>query len=83
MGLSHPVPIKYTNSGYNDFVYFASSSMQGYRTEQEDAQCNKLNLDFEKYDDKHAHAMFAILDGHCGMFLFVFYSITITHFVLI
>ena len=67
MGLSHAVPIKETERGETDFLYFASSTMQGYREEQEDAHCNAVSLEIDPSVDKdYHHCMFAVFDGHAG-----------------
>lgn len=70
MGLQHAVPVKETNQSYNDHLFYASSSMQGYRPEQEDAHCNEVNIVIDSsknlFDKKHKFAMFAVFDGHAG-----------------
>ena len=73
MGLQHAVPIKETEKGFNEHLYFASSSMQGYRPEQEDAHLNApdVTIDPSKnfFDRDHKFAVFGVFDGHAGMWV--------------
>lgn len=70
MGLQHAVPIKETHSGLNNHIYYASSSMQGYRPEQEDAHCNELDVPIDptknRFDQDHKFCVFGVFDGHAG-----------------
>lgn len=67
MGLSYAVPIKETEKGETPFFYYASSSMQGYRPEQEDSHCNAADLTVHpSVDNDSHHCMFGVFDGHAG-----------------
>jgi serine/threonine protein phosphatase PrpC len=57
--LSAPVTTKQTDHGENEKLFFASTGMQGWRQDMEDA--NIANLDFEP----NCH-IFGVFDGHAG-----------------
>eukprot|EP00731_Ephydatia_muelleri_P038107 Em0655g6a len=59
--LSEPRTEKRTSTCENDMFLAATSSMQGWRIEMEDAHCIKLSL----CEDKNS-AYFAVFDGHGG-----------------
>ena len=59
--LSEPRTDKQTSTYENDLFLVATSSMQGWRIDMEDAHCIKLSL----CEDKNS-AYFAVFDGHGG-----------------
>jgi len=59
--LSSPDTRKTTHSDNNSRFIYASSSMQGWRLNMEDAEVHTLNL-----KGNESHALFCIFDGHGG-----------------
>ncbi|KAJ3082904.1 Protein phosphatase 2C 2 [Quaeritorhiza haematococci] len=63
--LSEPVRDKNTTSGYDDRLYYGSSSMQGWRITMEDAHTTLLNLNADKSSAPRI-SFFGVFDGHGG-----------------
>jgi protein phosphatase 2C family protein 2/3 len=83
MGLSHAVPVKETENGSNEYFYYASSSMQGYRPEQEDSHCNQHSVTIDPtknvHESNYHYSMFGVFDGHAGMYKFFTLTNILTH----
>jgi hypothetical protein len=63
--LQEPITTKNPTDGTSPILDFGATEMQGWRKSMEDAHINLVN-----FDDDPKSALFAVFDGHGGMFVF-------------
>jgi hypothetical protein len=76
--LNTPVTEKEQDEGENEWIRFASTSMQGWRAHQEDSHNNILDFG----DPDNSCSLFGVYDGHggsevAGLLLFLFQFIDV------